>query len=795
MSLRTTDLEEANFLQGEDQFIFFQNSSRRVKRVRRSNMFASPGVSTDLSDVISGANELLSYTLTGDPVFQDYTGFVGQKQQFLEQASGFLDQRRQFLDQASGFLDQRRQMLDIATGLLNETGNQIRQQVVALNTSLTGASGVLRSSIDTVYIVATGASGTIAARIEELNSQYTGTTGSLGSTVTNFTVTFANATGALATDISTLNSTFTGSGFALGAAIQDARDTAVNISGALATRVGELNVAFTGASGVLRSSITTVESGYVNASGAIASRITDLNVAFTGASGVLRAGITNAESGYVNASGALAERISTLNASLTGASGTLRATITTVESGYVNASGALAERITSVNASFTGASGTLRAGINDVQSSFVNGSGALADRITSVNASLTGASGVLRAGITGVETAFVNASGALAFRIDGVQAAVNGVSGSVETETSARVNAVSGVSGAVALNWGIKLSSNSGVIGAIKMVGDGSTSAFLVITDFFQVKTNSNPNLVPAGASTSDVTLLTMNASGIVFGADIASNNYIAGSAGWAIKRLTGDAEFNNIKLRGQILGGTTLGTDGDSAFGLTVNSQYGIRRSRNDATLTLTGGSGNGILNGSQIDMVGTNYVGVANAEGQMIISAGYKAGLTDETQGAVIFRTCREYGNQNRGAVRMRIQMDGTVRIFNAETGTGASDVPAGAPNDGSGKLIVDKSVTAETYTSTSSRRFKKRIRNLKNGLQTLSKLRPVIFDWKTKDLKNDIGLIAEEVNEIAPNIVGLDNSGQIIGIDYGKLTPILIQAIKELSLEVQRLKNKIG
>lgn len=671
-------------------------------------MFASPGVSDDLSDIVlSGANELLSYTLTGDPVFQDYTGFVGQKQQFLEQASGFLDQRRQ--------------MLDIATGLLNDTGNQLRQQIVDLNQSLTGASGVLSSSINSVFIVATGASGTIAARIDEFNSQFTGATGSLGSSITDFTVTFANATGTLATDISTLNSTFTGSGFALGAAIQDARDTAVNISGALATRVGELNVAFTGASGVLRSSITTVESGYVNASGAIA------------------------------------------------------------------------ERITSVNASFTGASGVLRAGINDVQSSFVNGSGALADRITSVNASFTGASGVLRAGITGVETAFVNASGALAFRIDGVSASIDGVSGSVVTETSARVNAVSGLSGAVALNWGVKLNGDSGVIGAIKMVGQGDTSAFLVITDFFKVQTASK--ITPAGAGSSEVTLLSMSTNGIVFGADVASNNYAAGSAGWAIKRSSGDAEFNNITLRGQILGGTTLGTDGDSSFGLTVNSQFGIRRSVNNATLTLTGGSGNGVLNGSQIDMVGTNFVGVANAEGQMIISAGYKAGLTNETQGAVIFRTCREYGDQNRGAERMRIQVDGTVRIFNAVTGTGTSDVPAGAPNNGSGKLIVDKSVTAETYTSTSSRRFKKKIRNLKNGLETLSKLRPVIFDWKTKDSKNDIGLIAEEVNEIAPNIVGLDNKGQIVGIDYGKLTPILIQAVKELALEVQRLKNKIG
>ena len=87
-----------------------------------------------------------------------------------------------------------------------------------------------------------------------------------------------------------------------------------------------------------------------------------------------------------------------------------------------------------------------------------------------------------------------------------------------------------------------------------------------------------------------------------------------------------------------------------------------------------------------------------------------------------------------------------------------------------------------------------FKMLIENLKNGLDTVSKLRPVTFDWKNKDLKNDIGLIAEEVNHLIPSVIGLNNKGEIVGIDYGKLTPILIQAVKELAIEVCKLKNKI-
>jgi hypothetical protein len=139
------------------------------------------------------------------------------------------------------------------------------------------------------------------------------------------------------------------------------------------------------------------------------------------------------------------------------------------------------------------------------------------------------------------------------------------------------------------------------------------------------------------------------------------------------------------------------------------------------------------------------------------------------------------------------MIIELDGTVRIIEQSSGT-APGAGSAAPNAGAGKLVVESTVTAETYTSTSSKRFKKKIKNLKNGKEIISKLRPVIFDWKTKDLKNDIGLIAEEVNEVIPNLVGFNNKGEVVGIDYGKLTPILIQAVKELSLEVDRLKNKI-
>jgi hypothetical protein len=114
------------------------------------------------------------------------------------------------------------------------------------------------------------------------------------------------------------------------------------------------------------------------------------------------------------------------------------------------------------------------------------------------------------------------------------------------------------------------------------------------------------------------------------------------------------------------------------------------------------------------------------------------------------------------------MIIELDGTVRIIEQSSGT-VPGAGSAAPNAGAGKLVVEASVESPTYLSTSSKRFKKKIKTFKNGLETISKLRPVVFDWKTKDLKNDVGLIAEEVNEVIPNLVGLNSEGDISSIDY--------------------------
>ena len=68
----------------------------------------------------------------------------------------------------------------------------------------------------------------------------------------------------------------------------------------------------------------------------------------------------------------------------------------------------------------------------------------------------------------------------------------------------------------------------------------------------------------------------------------------------------------------------------------------------------------------------------------------------------------------------------------------------------------------------------------------------LRGVTYDWKASG-KHDIGLIAEEVGEVIPEIVAYEENGvDAKSVDYPRLVAVLIEAIKEQQLEIVRLRH---
>ena len=66
-------------------------------------------------------------------------------------------------------------------------------------------------------------------------------------------------------------------------------------------------------------------------------------------------------------------------------------------------------------------------------------------------------------------------------------------------------------------------------------------------------------------------------------------------------------------------------------------------------------------------------------------------------------------------------------------------------------------------------------------------------VIYDKKYGSAINEPGFIAEDMYSILPSLVSLDRKGDPQGIKYTNLTAYLLEAIKELKVELDILKNK--
>jgi len=119
--------------------------------------------------------------------------------------------------------------------------------------------------------------------------------------------------------------------------------------------------------------------------------------------------------------------------------------------------------------------------------------------------------------------------------------------------------------------------------------------------------------------------------------------------------------------------------------------------------------------------------------------------------------------------------------------------------------GELHVDADVVAFSST-VSDKKLKDNINTINNGLDKIKKLRGVSYVWNKGARKGqtDIGVVAQEVEQVIPEVVRekipcvgdfCENTEAYKSVDYEKLTAVLIEAVKDLSKEVDELKKKLS
>ena len=107
--------------------------------------------------------------------------------------------------------------------------------------------------------------------------------------------------------------------------------------------------------------------------------------------------------------------------------------------------------------------------------------------------------------------------------------------------------------------------------------------------------------------------------------------------------------------------------------------------------------------------------------------------------------------------------------------------------------GQLNATTIVASQNITAFSDSRFKEDIKTLENALEKTQALNGVSYTDKASKEKR-IGLIAQEIKEVIPEVVFVNGDDQIHSVAYGNLVGLLVQAIKELNAKVDCLASKV-
>jgi hypothetical protein len=133
---------------------------------------------------------------------------------------------------------------------------------------------------------------------------------------------------------------------------------------------------------------------------------------------------------------------------------------------------------------------------------------------------------------------------------------------------------------------------------------------------------------------------------------------------------------------------------------------------------------------------------------------------------------------------AVNMGLDSDNVIRIGGWSAGGNRLQM------DMSGNLTMAGDVTAY-----SDARVKENVVTIDNALDKVKKVRGVYYNrTDSEDKKTKIGVIAQELLEVVPEVVNQDNDG-MYNVSYGNITALLIEAIKEQNQTIEDLKKIIA
>ena len=106
------------------------------------------------------------------------------------------------------------------------------------------------------------------------------------------------------------------------------------------------------------------------------------------------------------------------------------------------------------------------------------------------------------------------------------------------------------------------------------------------------------------------------------------------------------------------------------------------------------------------------------------------------------------------------------------------------------------------ASSFPTSSDKRFKTNVETVDNALDRVTQIRGVEFDWNERyeatgrsTGHREIGVIAQEVEKVFPELVTTWGDENYRAVDYGRLSGVLIEAIKDLKAENDEMKKELA
>jgi hypothetical protein len=313
-----------------------------------------------------------------------------------------------------------------------------------------------------------------------------------------------------------------------------------------------------------------------------------------------------------------------------------------------------------------------------------------------------------------------------------------------------------------------------------------TTVAGYGITD---INSTYAPTLTGTGASGTWGISITGNAATVTTNANLTG---VVTSVGNATSIGTG-AITNTMLANSAVanLSGTNTGDQTISISGdVTASGSTGVLT----ATVTKINGTAlSGLTTGLLKNTTTTGVPSIAIAGTDYLLPTGSAASLTN-------FPIL----NQNTTGNAATATTASTANALNTGNNYQMNSLGVGTAGSGTaGEIRATNNVTA--YYSSDSR-LKENIKPIENALAKVKLINGVTYDW-TEDFieshggedgyfirKHDVGVIAQEVEAVMPEIV-VDRDDGYKAVKYERMVALLIEAVKELSAEIEVLKAKVN